>query len=96
MWSFFIGYSLSGTIFATHQVGSVAQCAFSCVESDLCKSYNYQHETTTHIHMCELLKKTKHEESLTTRSGYTYYETDAVSTLLKDGGNQKTEVVNEC
>lgn len=70
-----VGFSLSGSILATHQVSSAFHCAMECMEHSRCKSYNYQHQTSTQSHQCELLDKTKATGTFNPRSGYTHYET---------------------
>ena len=62
----------------THEVRSSTMCAFECVANDKCLSYNYQHDSNSEWHSCELLDRTKKEALLTARAGYTHYETVTV------------------
>ena len=62
-------------LLATHEVQSPALCAFECVANDKCLSYNYEHESSSGLHSCELVDRTKNEALLTARVGYTHYET---------------------
>ena len=59
----------------TQQVKSLTLCAFKCVAHDKCLSYNYEHESSSELHSCELLDRTKNEVTVTARAGYSHYET---------------------
>jgi hypothetical protein len=65
----------------TQQVKSLTLCAFKCVAHEKCLSYNYEHESSSELHSCELVDRTKNEVTVTARAGYSHYETVQVCRL---------------
>jgi len=72
----FAGYVLAGHVISKSQVSTRIDCAFECLSSLLCISYNYE-EGNTKLHECELNSKRKDYKAanLTGKAGYSYYGT---------------------
>ncbi|XP_048585272.1 uncharacterized protein LOC5507485 isoform X2 [Nematostella vectensis] len=51
-------------------------CTLACMEDDKCQSFNYQLQSSTSEHACELSNATHRASSLLSREGYAYYGPD--------------------
>lgn len=71
-----IGSVLLGHVISKSQVPTRIDCAFECLTSPRCVSYNYQ-EGNKALHECELNSESKEYKpaNLTGKAGYSYYGT---------------------
>ena len=76
----------------TVQTQSQIWCAFQCIANEKCLSYNYQHDSSSELHDCELLDRTKNEALLTARSGYSHYETAQVCNSINTTNKSQIKI----
>ena len=71
-----IGSVLVGHVFSKSLVPTRIDCAFECLASQRCVSYNYE-EGKKELHECELNSERNESKSanLTDKAGYSYYGT---------------------
>ncbi|XP_031564447.1 uncharacterized protein LOC116299869 [Actinia tenebrosa] len=94
------GRALRGQVISSHDVTSRFDCAFKCLETSGCKSYNYQ-ETGSPLHVCELSNHTKTSASsdYVIKPGFSYYDAEqfvlpmCASSPCQNGG---TCGIDEC
>ena len=75
---YIIGSVLAGDVISKSQVPTRIDCAFECLRSQRCLSYNYE-EGNKELHECELNSERKEEcksANLTSKAGYSYYGTE--------------------
>ena len=72
----YAGYVLAGHVISKSQVPTRIDCAFECLSSLRCVSYNYE-EGNRELHDCELNSEKKDCKcaNLTGKAGYSYYGT---------------------
>ena len=73
---FFVGHALIGTVISTHNVILFQECHELCLQTPRCLSYNYEYQSTSSTHVCEINDTTDKmcPGNLARKPGFKYYE----------------------